>query len=315
MGQTESATHARRQFVVVEVEIDTVDHVHETLVAPDRRAAIDRPYAPAMPEGHTIHRIAKDHTPLLVGQGLDVSSPQGRFTADAARVDGAVLERIEPYGKHLFYWWSTGEIGHVHLGLFGRFRVHRATDDGRLPAPIGEVRMRLATADVAVDLSGPTACTIGTPEDRDSIVRRLGPDPLRRDADRDLALDRIGRRRAPIGSLLLDQSVVCGVGNVYRAEALFAVGIHPERPGSECSEAELAALWSTIVGMLRAGVRANRIVTLEAADRPRRTGGRRRRGESTYVYHRDVCLRCQSAIRTVTLAGRPCWYCPTCQPS
>lgn len=56
-----------------------------------------------MPEGHTIHRIARDHSKLLEGRAIRVSSPQGRFTADAERVDGATLERIEPYGKHLFY--------------------------------------------------------------------------------------------------------------------------------------------------------------------------------------------------------------------
>jgi endonuclease VIII len=96
-----------------------------------------------MPEGHTIHRIARDHTPLIVGHPVRVSSPQGRFEADAARVDGATLERIEPYGKHLFYRWSTGEVGHVHLGLFGKFRVQR-TDES--PEPIGQVRMRLQVA-------------------------------------------------------------------------------------------------------------------------------------------------------------------------
>ena len=74
-----------------------------------------------MPEGHTIHRIAKDHSPLLVGRPVAVSSPQGRFAADAALVDGVVLDRIEPYGKHLFYWWANGLVGHVHLGLFGKF--------------------------------------------------------------------------------------------------------------------------------------------------------------------------------------------------
>jgi endonuclease-8 len=56
-----------------------------------------------MPEGHTIHRIAKDHSPLLVGMPVRVSSPQGRFGADAARVDGQVLDRIEAFGKHLHY--------------------------------------------------------------------------------------------------------------------------------------------------------------------------------------------------------------------
>lgn len=269
-----------------------------------------------MPEGHTIHRIAKDHSPILVGPPLRVTSPQGRFTADARRVDGARLERIEPYGKHLFYWWETGDVGHVHLGLFGRFRVHRS-EDRVFPDPIGQVRMRLEGDGVAIDLSGPTACSIGSAEDRQRIVARLGPDPLRRDAKPKLVIDRIARRRTPIGTLLLDQSVVSGVGNVYRAEALFVTGIHPGRPGDECTPEELQALWSTIVAMLKAGVRDNRIITLERQDRRTAGAGRRghRRGESTYVYHRDICLRCSSSTQTITLGGRPCWFCPTCQPS
>ena len=64
-----------------------------------------------MPEGHTIHKIAKDHGALLNGRPIEVTSPQGRFSADAERVNGAVLDKIEPHGKHLFYHWGTGEIG------------------------------------------------------------------------------------------------------------------------------------------------------------------------------------------------------------
>ena len=143
-----------------------------------------RTFSPVMPEGHTIHRIARDHGRLLVGRTVRVSSPQGRFAADAERVDGAVLERIQPYGKHLFYEWSTGEVGHVHLGLFGKYRVQRTTES---PEPIGQVRMRLQTEPdgerdeyVTVDLAGPTACTVDPPSVRREIVARLGPDPIRR---------------------------------------------------------------------------------------------------------------------------------------
>lgn len=264
-----------------------------------------------MPEGHTIHRIARDHGPLLTGRQVSVSSPQGRFDADARRVDGAVLERIEAYGKHLFYWWANGHVGHVHLGLFGKFRVHRGPD---APAPVGEVRMRLATELATIDLAGPTACSIDTPAERDAIVGRLGPDPLRRDAKREVAIERMARSKQPLGALLLDQSVMCGVGNVYRAEALFVNGIHPSRAGRDASPEELAALWTTVVAMLRQGVKDNRIVTVDRRELELPKGRRLRRGESTYVYHRDRCLRCGTAILTVDLAGRPCYFCPTCQP-
>lgn len=196
-----------------------------------------------MPEGHTIHRIARDHGKLLAGRQISVSSPQGRFEADAARVDGAVLDRIEPYGKHLFYRWSTREVGHVHLGLFGKFRVQR-TDTS--PEPIGAVRMRLQVepdhADdqfVTVDLSGPTACSIDAPSVRREILARLGPDPIRRGSKPDAMIAKVQRSTRGIGDLLMDQSVISGVGNVYRAEALFVTGIHPLRPGTACDTVEL----------------------------------------------------------------------------
>lgn len=261
-----------------------------------------------MPEGHTIHRLARDLTPLLVGRAVEVSSPQGRFAADAALVDGCVLERIEAYGKHLWFWWGNGLAGHVHLGLFGKFRI---SHDG--PTELGEVRMRLRTVTTTVDLAGPTACTVGTADERDSIVARLGPDPLRRDGRGADAVARMIRRKTPIGALLMDQSVIAGIGNVYRAEVLFVHAIHPSRPAADCTFDELHGVWTTVRAMLRKGVRENRIVTIDRRLLPKDRA--LRRGDSTFVYHRDVCLRCGTPIRTVQLAGRPCYFCPNCQRS
>jgi formamidopyrimidine-DNA glycosylase len=263
-----------------------------------------------MPEGHTIHRIAKDHAPILTGRPVAVSSPQGRFAPDAALVDGVVLDRIEPYGKHLFYWWNNGLVGHVHLGLFGKFRMHKG--DG-VPEPVGQVRMRMTTDLGTIDLAGPTDCSIGSADERDTIIARLGPDPLRRDAKPEAALVRMRKSAQPIGALLLDQKVMAGVGNVYRAEALFTNGIHPERPAKDLGEAERRALWDTLAAMLKQGVKDNRIITIDRKEFPvpKGTG---RRGDTTYVYHRDICLRCATPVRTVELAGRDCYYCPTCQP-
>jgi endonuclease VIII len=263
-----------------------------------------------MPEGHTVHRIAIDHSKVLRGKQVSVSSPQGRFAADAALVDGTRLNSIEAFGKHLFYSWGNGLVGHVHLGLFGRFRVHR----GPAPTDAPTVRMRLTVPKAIVDLTGPTECAIGTADDRDRIVRRLGPDPLRDDADPHAAYAAIVRRQAPIGQLLLEQKVMSGVGNVYRAEALFVNGIHPARAGREITPEVFDSLWASIVSMLRQGVTENRIVTLDR-DEFVVSPGRTQRGETTYVYHRDLCLRCGAPILTVELGGRPCYFCPVCQPA
>jgi formamidopyrimidine-DNA glycosylase len=263
-----------------------------------------------MPEGHTIHRIAKDHTPLLVGRPVEVTSPQGRFASDAALVDGVELRRIEPYGKHLFYHWANGLVGHVHLGLFGKFRVAPGPDE---PTPIGMVRMRLRTEMGTVDLAGPTDCSIGSADDRDAVIARLGPDPLRRDAKPAVAVQRMKKSAQPIGAVLLDQKVMAGVGNVYRAEALFVNGIDPRRPARSCTDDELRALWSTLATMLRQGVKDNRIITIDRKRYPI-PKGRTARGDTTYVYHRDICLRCDTPVQIAELGGRACYYCPTCQP-
>ena len=262
-----------------------------------------------MPEGHTVHRISIDHFKVLRGKAVDVSSPQGRFAAGAALVDGVRLARLEAYGKHLFYYWANGLVGHVHLGLFGKFQVHR--DSPPLDAPT--VRMRLSVPRRTIDLIGPTDCTIGTTDDRDRIVQRLGPDPLRADADAQKAYDAVVRRVAPIGQLLLDQKVMSGIGNVYRAEALFINRINPNRPGNRVTPSVFGQLWVTIVSMLQQGMVDNRIITLDR-DEYDIPSGRTRRGDTTYVYHRDLCLRCGSPIRTIELGGRPCYYCPVCQP-
>ncbi len=267
-----------------------------------------------VPEGHTIHRIARDHGKLLGDRPVSVSSPQGRFADDAARIDGQVLESIEAYGKHLFYHWSTGEIGHVHLGLFGKYRVTK----GSTPDPVGALRMRLVARDdvgepVTIDLRGPTACTLDPPDVRDDIVARLGPDPLRRDGRPEPFVKKVRRSKRGIGDLLMDQSVIAGIGNVYRAEVLFVHGIHPERSGMSIDEAELFAMWTTVQTMLRAGVKSNRIVTVDRTELSLPKGARIPRREATYAYKRGECLRCDTSIRTIEIQNRTAYYCPACQ--
>jgi endonuclease VIII len=263
-----------------------------------------------VPEGHVTHRIARDHGKLFNNTVVRVSSPQGRFAADAALVNGTTLRKIEAYGKHLFYRWNDDHIVHVHLGLFGKYRLHRGPDS---PEPKGAVRMRIANEAATSDLAGPTDCRLITGDEHASMLARLGPDPLRNDARPDDTIARLRKSSKAVGALLLDQQVLAGVGNVYRAEALFVCGIHPDRPGRELSAEEAESLWTTCAGMLKQGLKDGRIVTVDRSllDLPK--GARVKRGDTTWVYHRDTCLRCATPIRTSELGGRPCYYCPTCQ--
>lgn len=262
-----------------------------------------------MPEGHTIHRLARDHAKALAGQHLGVSSPQGRFTG-AGEVDGVLLEGTSAYGKHLFYSFEGERLVHVHLGLYGKFRRFALP----APEPRATCRMRLVGDVAAFDLVGPITYTLADEADRKAVVARLGPDPIRRDADPDRAWTALQRRRVGIGRALLDQAVVAGVGNVFRAEALFVHAIWPERPSASIDRETFDDLWSTLVTMLRQGVTDRRIITVD----PHEIGlarSRIPRREATYVYKRSHCLRCGTPIRRWDLAGRWAYACPHCQPS
>ena len=261
-----------------------------------------------MPEGHTIHRVARDHTADLAGHPARVSSPQGRFVEGAARIDGHIPLRFEAWGKHEFGYFDTGDVLHVHLGLIGKWARHPAP----APEPVGQVRLRLEGADHTWDLSGPNVCTIVTPEEADARIAALGPDPLRRDADPDRFVARVRRSGAPIATLLLDQSVIAGVGNVYRAEVLWVLGIDPRRPGRSIPEAQLREMWDWLVAQLRVGVRRNRIVTVDPAELGKAIR-LVRRGEGVAVYHQEACRRCGGPFTTLEVTGRRIEACPTCQ--
>ncbi|MFO0675757.1 MAG: DNA-formamidopyrimidine glycosylase family protein [Polyangiaceae bacterium] len=258
----------------------------------------------AMPEGHTIHRLARDLARTFAAKSVRISSPQGRFP-EAASLDGTILTGAFAVGKHLFLDFDRARV-HVHLGLFGRFKKSRP---GAPPRP--SVRLRIAADDVAWDLSGPTACALVDDLAYARLRERLGSDPLSgrtRSAD---VWKRIHRSRRAIGALLLDQSVIAGLGNVYRAEILFLVGLHPSTPGKDVPKSTFEAIWSLSKDLLARGVSANRIVTVPLDERRHAPRSRR---EQLYVYKRRTCRRCGSGILRSTVAQRTMYHCPVCQP-
>ncbi|NLE78989.1 MAG: Fpg/Nei family DNA glycosylase [Rhodococcus sp.] len=264
-----------------------------------------------MPEGHTLHRLARLHHREFAGSSVRVSSPQGRFARDAAVVDGRVFVRADAWGKHLFHHYEHDRIVHVHLGLYGAFT------DSSVPMdpPVGQVRMRMIGSGFGTDLRGPITCEVLDPPRVDALVERLGPDPLRPDADPDQAWSRISRSKTAIGGLLMDQAVLAGVGNVYRAEVLFRHNIHPERPGRAVSRDEWTALWDDLVSLMEIGVERGRMHVVRpeddigdpsyAKDRPR-----------TYVYRRagSPCRVCGTPVLHKVMKARNLFWCPTCQP-
>ena len=278
-----------------------------------------------MPEGHTLRRLALELTDVFGGRVVSVTSPQGRFAAEAAALDSSVFTGADSAGKHLFCEFEGDRVVHVHLGLIGGFAVHRGVP--AIPPPVGQVRLRLATGTLTgrrgetayADLRGATRCDLVGPGRRTEVVASLGPDPLRPDADPGRAWQRIRRSPRAIGELLMDQQVVAGVGNVYRAEVLFRQRMHPRRPGNSLRPGQLSRIWDDLVRLMAEGVATGRIDTVapehspEAMARPPRVDDH---GGEVYVYRRagQACLRCSATVRTEVLAGRNVFWCPRCQP-
>jgi formamidopyrimidine-DNA glycosylase len=197
---------------------------------------------------------------------------------------------------------------HVHLGLFGRFYRRKN------PPPLARAstRMRLEGELVTIDLVGPTACELVSRKVKAELLARLGPDPLRHDASPAAFYDHLKRSKTPIGAALLDQSVVSGVGNVYRAELLHLLKVHPLTPSQALSAETAARLWALMVGFLQRGVEEKRIVTTQGLtlDRPRK---RVSRADGLFVYGRSNCGSCGGKVMRLTLRARTAFVCPACQ--
>ncbi|YAL83970.1 Fpg/Nei family DNA glycosylase [Dermacoccaceae bacterium W4C1] len=271
-----------------------------------------------MPEGHVTHRIAGVITRDFGGQVLRSTSPQGRFDEGAALFDGRVLDHSEAYGKQMFvHARGVEDVVNIHLGLIGKFAFTPALE---VPE-VGQIRWRLQVEEppMTMDLRGATVVALRTPEEVSEIVAKLGPDPLRDDAEPERAWARIHRSGSPIGVLMMDQKVFAGVGNIYRAETLFRHRIDPFMAGKYLRRAEFEGIWDDLVMLMALGVRDGRIDTVTADHTPEAMGRLARvdrHGGEVYVYRREgqPCLVCGNPVARAEMAARNLFWCRTCQP-
>jgi formamidopyrimidine-DNA glycosylase len=152
-----------------------------------------------------------------------------------------------------------------------------------------------------------------TQAEREAIHARLGPDPLREGDDPKAVVARLADSAVPIAAALLDQSVLAGVGNVYRAEVLHLVKLHPDTPSRAVPAATIREMWKLLALLMRRGVAERRIVTTRGPtlEKPRVLVPK---GERLHVYGRRACFSCEGPVSRVALRGRTSWWCPTCQP-
>ena len=296
-----------------------------------------------MPEGHSVHRLARQFGDVFLGERLAVTSPQGRFAQGAALLDGHTLIGSTAHGKHLFLEFEDSLILHVHLGLYGawnfggdasfrgassigaprRVGEREVQDDAGAddpayagpPDPVGAVRVRLTSAHGWADLRGATTCETITDAEAASVLARLGPDPLQNlPGNRESFAEAVLAKRTPIAALLMDQKVIAGVGNVYRAEVLFRQGLDPWLPGTALPVEAARRLWDDTVTVMSDGVRDGRIITTPprywtAGD------GLPAPEDSHFVYRRQGldCRNCGTPVALAELGARKLYWCTSCQ--
>jgi formamidopyrimidine-DNA glycosylase len=295
-----------------------------------------------MPEGHSVHRIARQFDRNMVGKRCQVSSPQGRF-GDARLIDGHVITRSYAVGKHLFLEFDTGDSLHVHLGLYGawdfagnvhhedsvasigaprrrRLRIGESeTEKGELgefpPEPYGQVRARILSADVVADLRGPTKCEVVSPARVTEILDELGPDPLVDSDGGARFVARAKRTTVPIGRVLMNQKMIAGIGNVYRAEMLFRARLNPYTSSKTLTDEVLQSLWKDWVYLLDIGVATGQMLTMDGLTPAKTRAALRSRRDRHWVYRRAgiPCRECGTDIVMDIMEARKLYFCPLCQ--
>jgi formamidopyrimidine-DNA glycosylase len=331
-----------------------------------------------MPEGHSVHRIARQFDRNIVGRTVTASSPQGRFAEGASIIDGRSATAVRAVGKQMFLEFDDDLWLRVHLGMYGawdfageilvdptiassngrmgqtnqrgtelgdailddagenslssigaprRARVHvrmseqttGLADEGDAwpPPVVGQVRLRLLTNQTCADLRGPTACELQTPDEVAATIAKLGPDPLVDDtAEGEERFAAVVRRKpTAIGLLLMDQTVVSGIGNVYRAELLFRSQQNPHTPGRDVPEEVVRGIWRDWVRLLTVGVETGQMMTMDDLDPEAYRRAMASRDDRHWVYHRAglPCRVCGTSILVEEAAGRKLYWCPRCQ--
>ncbi|MDR6198273.1 endonuclease-8 [Microbacterium sp. SORGH_AS428] len=330
-----------------------------------------------MPEGHSVHRIARQFDRNVVGHRVQASSPQGRFAEGAALLDGREALSVRAVGKQMFLEFEGDLWLRVHLGMYGAWDFageilvdptiasangrmgqtnQRGADTERIddsagenslssigaprkarghvrmseqtsglddtdatwpPPVVGQVRLRLLTEATCADLRGPTACEVLAPDQVQAVIAKLGPDPLVDDAaEGEERFTRVVRRKpTPIGLLLMDQSVVSGIGNVYRAELLFRARLDPHTPGRDVPEEVVRGLWRDWVRLLRIGVETGQMMTMDDLTPDEWRRAMAHRDDRHWVYHRAglPCRISGTSIVLEEMGARKLYWCPVCQ--
>lgn len=262
-----------------------------------------------MPEGDTILRAATRMHAALAGRTVTAFRSRLPALALAARrqkVEGSLITAVEARGKHLLVRFSTGAALHSHMGMTGSWHLYRVGSRWRKPEPMA--RVVLEAGDVVAVCFVPRVVELLPTADEAAhpSLTRLGPDVLAPARDPAPAVAGLrARGEDAIGTALLDQTALSGVGNIYKSESLFLAGVNPFLPVSALDDRTLTRIVRTAMREMHRSVRDG-------------TGAVDGRARGRYwVYRRSgqACRRCGTLI-TMARQGpmrRSTYWCPRCQ--
>ena len=271
-----------------------------------------------MPEGDTIHRVARTLRPALEGAVLTAAEVHPRTGVSATRMAGRRVSQVEARGKHLLIWLAPAKPEgadadlalHTHLRMSGSWHLYRQGQAWQ--RPVTQRTVSLETDQwVAVCFNAPVCALLSAGQvRRHPVLAGLGPDLSGADPDLAEARRRFDAQQGrPLLDVLLDQRVFTGVGNVYKSELCWLHGLHPLTPVERVDPATRDALLTDAARWL-----ARNVASLSSA-RVTTTAGE---PGNLYVYGRGgkPCRRCGERIRSALLGDPPrrTAWCPRCQP-
>jgi endonuclease-8 len=261
-----------------------------------------------VPEGDVVLRTARRLHAALAGRKLITADLRWPSLAAENLVGLEVLE-VVAVGKHLLIRLEQNATLHSHLRMEGSWHVHRTGEPWRRPRAEHEIRAILANPEWTAIGHHLGMLDLVATDREDTLVGHLGPDILAPGWDPEIATRRVRDQGArPIGTVLLDQQVLAGIGTFFMSEAAFLRGVNPWTPTSEVRKLD------ELVRM------AHRLMTVNVDRAVQVTTGNARKGQEAYVHARSgrPCRRCGTTIRVAPLGEppteRPVFWCPHCQP-
>ncbi len=272
---------------------------------------------PELPEVETIKRTLEKKLTGLTIVDVDINTPKiirapapEEFTRS---VKGCKITRLRRRGKYLLIYLSRDKVMIIHLRMTGRLVYAEPADP--LPRHTHIIFQLSNGCELRfADMRRFGRVSLAQVQDLNQlkVIKELGPEPLEQDFTTSYLRKTLKRKRVRIKSLLLDQTFIAGLGNIYADEALHRARLHPERVACSLTPREIAKLHSSIVEVLQEGI-ANRGTSMrDYVDGNGRAGDYQ---SLLRVYSREGerCLQCGTPVARVKVGGRSSYYCPACQ--